>query len=134
MINQLLKLGALISTGRFLKPRIKGLICVMAAWLLLWFLHSEYVSYVELSGDTGYVLYVTIAKIAIYALSIGIYVLVVEKKLWPKPVKVPSPAAASTRGADRDSGKTQAVHQGQGDDGFDFLRKKKKLGTGSKEV
>jgi hypothetical protein len=72
MINQLLKLGALITTGRFLKPRIKGLICVLTVWLLLWFLHSEYVSYVELSGDTGYVLYVTMAKIAIYALSIGI--------------------------------------------------------------
>jgi hypothetical protein len=124
MINQLLKLGALITTGRFLKPRLKGLLCVLTVWLLLWFLHSEYISYVELSGDTGYVLYVTVAKIVIYALSIGIYVLLVEKKLWPKPVKVPPPAVAPVRSATR----APDTSLPPGDDGFDFLRNKKKLG------
>jgi hypothetical protein len=121
----------LITTGRFLKPRLKGLICVLSVWLLLWFLHSEYVSYVELSGDTGYVLYVTVAKIAIYALSIGIYVLLVEKKLWPKPVRMPPPTPATPRAADKTTPRAPQMNAGQGDDGFDFLRTKKKLGDGS---
>lgn len=127
MINQLFKLGVLVTTGRFLKPRFKGLLCVLAMWLLLWFLHSEYVSYVELSGDTGYVLYVTLAKIVLYALSIGIYVLLVEKRLWPKPVKVPPPSPAKS--SQPTVGRPSKDPLKTTDDGFDFLRKKKTLGT-----
>ena len=127
MINQLFKLGVLITTGRFLKPRFKGLLCVLAVWLLLWFLHSEYVSYVQLSGDTGYVLYVTVAKIVLYAISIGIYVLLVEKRLWPQPVKVPPPSA--TKSSQPTTGRQPKEKLEATDDGFDFLRKKKTLGT-----
>jgi len=123
MINQLLRLGALIATGRFLKPRLKGLLCIAVIWIVLWFAHSEYVSYVELSGDTSFVLKATLIKTGLYALSIALYVLLVERKLWPKPVRVtPVKKSAAQQVA------PTALPQGN-DDGFDFLRSKKKLKT-----
>jgi hypothetical protein len=120
MINQLLKLGALLATGRFLKQRIRGLLVVLAVWLVLWLVHGEFVSYVELSGDTSYVLHATLLKVLLYALTIGIYVLRVERPLWPKAVHVSAPPAKVTATA-----KPAALPPG--DDGFDFLRQKKKL-------
>lgn len=123
MINQLLKLGALIATGRFLKPRLKGLLWVAATWLLLWFVHSEYVAYVQLSGNTTFVLKATLIKTGLYALSIALYVLLVERRLWPKPVKMPAPH----RPVPVASPSTAAPPRRGGDDGFDFLRAKRKL-------
>jgi len=123
MINQLLKLGALIATGRFLKPRLKGLLWVLAVWLLLWFVHSEYVQYVELSGDTSFVLMAALMKTGFYALSIALYVLLVERKLWPKPVKMPPPHAPAPPTA----ATFTAAPRRNGDDGFDFLRNKPRL-------
>lgn len=123
MINQLLKLGALIATGRFLKPRLRGLLWVAAIWLLLWFVHSEYVEYVQLSGDTSFVLMAALMKTGLYGLSIGLYVLLVERKLWPKPVKMPPPHAPAPPTA----ATSTAAPRRTGDDGFDFLRDKPKL-------
>jgi hypothetical protein len=123
MITQLLKVGALIATGRFLKPRLKGLLWVLAVWLLLWFVHSEYVQYVELSGDTSFVLMAALMKTGFYALSIALYVLLVERKLWPKPVKMPPPHAPAPPTA----ATFTAAPRRNGDDGFDFLRNKPRL-------
>ena len=126
MINQLLKLGVLIATGRFLKPRFKGLLWVAAVWLLLWFVHSEYVEYVQLSGDTSFVLKAALIKTGLYALSIALYVLLVERRLWPKPVKMPPSQAAATALTATATATEPALRPGQ-DDGFDFLRDKRKL-------
>lgn len=125
MITQLLKVGALIATGRFLKPRLKGLLWVLAVWLLLWFVHSEYVQYVELSGDTSFVLKASLLKTGLYALSIALYVLLVERRLWPKPVKMPPPAPRSAP-ASLATAAPKPVPKGE-DDGFNFLRSKGKL-------
>ena len=126
MINQLLKLGVLIATGRFLKPRFKGLLWVAAVWLLLWFVHSEYVEYVQLSGDTSFVLKAALIKTGLYALSIALYVLLVERRLWPKPVKMPPSQAAATALTATATATEPPLRPGQ-DDGFDFLRDKRKL-------
>lgn len=135
MINQLVRLGALIATGRFLKPRYKGLLLLALVWLILWFLHSEYVSYVELSNDRTYVLHASLLKLVLYALSVACYVLFVERPLWPKTTKAPAPAATSKpRPAAQStaSPSSQSRTLREGDDGFDFLRNKPKL-KGSKE-
>lgn len=123
MINQLLKLGALIATGRFFKQRWRGVLAVLAVWLALWIVHGEFVNYVELSGDTRYVLHASLAKLAVYVLSIAIYVWRVERPLWPKtaaPVVTPPPAVKKA------AAPQQAVKLVEGDDGFDFLRHKKR--------
>jgi len=126
MINQLLKLGALIATGRFLKPRLKGLLILLVVWVTLWFLHSEYVSYVELSDDRRWVLQASILKLVLYVFSVACYVLLVERPLWPKVVAVTEP---SHKQAPSQPAKPGNVNPGetQTDDGFDFLRRKRKL-------
>jgi hypothetical protein len=127
MLNQLLKFGMLIATGRFLKQRWRGVLAIFAVWLVLWIVHGEFVNYVELSGNTRYVLHASLLKLALYALSIAVYVWRVERPLWPKPV-VPAagttlspPSAASAKPAP-----VKPVSLANGDDGFDFLRIKDK--------
>lgn len=126
MINQLLKLGALLAVGRFLKPRLAGLLWVAAAWLALWFVHGEFVAYVQLSGDTRYVLHASLLKTALYALSIGAYVLLVERRLWPKPVTIP-PATRPAAGPVKPVAPAARPVPAADDDGFDFLRDKTTL-------
>ena len=126
MINQLLKLGALVAIGRFLKPRLSGLLWVAAAWLALWFVHGEFVSYVQLSGDTRYVLHASLLKTALYALSIGIYVFTVERRLWPRPVAIP-PGGKTAANSPPAPPPKPAQPTRVGDDGFDFLRERPTL-------
>ena len=126
MITQFLKVGALIATGRFLKPRLKGLLWVSAIWLVLHFMHAEFVSYVELSDDTRYVLHASLLKLLLYALTIGIYVLKVERPLWPKSTPLTKVAAIPAN--------TSIVELPRGDDGFDFLREKEKLRTRAEQL
>jgi hypothetical protein len=116
VINQFLRLGFLVVTGRFFKPRIRGLMLLAVVWVVLWFVHSEYVSYVELSNDRSFVLYASLAKLVLYSLSVGCYVLLVERPLWPQPVKAPLPVTspAATPAA--------ATAPKASDDGFGFLR------------
>lgn len=125
MFNQLLKFGALLATGRFLKPRFRGLFWVAASWLVLWFVHSEYVNYVQLSGNTDFVLHATIIKTSFYALSIAIYVLMVERKLWPKPLKMPPAKPAQGLAAPANPSAPPSLPPD--DDGFNFLRDKPTL-------
>lgn len=127
MINQFLRLGFLVVTGRFFKPRIKGLLLLAVVWVVLWFVHSEYVSYVELSDDRSLVLYASLAKLLLYALSVGSYVLFVERPLWPKPTKAPPPTNTSSRTTNAPSSPATPRVLGEDDDGFDFLRRKGKL-------
>jgi hypothetical protein len=133
MLTQLLKVGALIATGRFLKPRLKGLLWVAAVWLVLWFVHSEYVEYVQLSGDTSLVLKASLLKTGLYALSIAVYVLLVERRLWPKPVKMPPAHNSSVAAAVAAEPVRKALPTGA-DDGFDFLRSKRKLRNKADEL
>lgn len=120
MLNQLLKFGMLIATGRFLKQRWRGVLAVFAVWLVLWVVHGEFVDYVELSGDTRYVLHASLIKLALYALSIAIYVWCVERPLWPKmPAPVGTPAAQAKSSSTNTPSKSLAPTN---DDGFDFLR------------
>lgn len=121
MLNQLLKFGMLIATGRFLKQRWRGVLAVLAVWLVLWVVHGEFVQYVELSGDTRYVLHASIAKLALYALSIAIYVWRVERPLWPK-----TPAPMTNIPALPQSTASKPATLANGDDGFDFLRHEKR--------
>jgi hypothetical protein len=119
MLNQLLKFGMLIATGRFLKQRWRGVLAVFAVWLALWIVHGEFVQYVELSGDTQYVLHASLIKLALYALSIAIYVWRVERPLWPKTA-----APVATMPVVTHTPASKPVALTQGDDGFDFLRDK----------
>jgi hypothetical protein len=116
MLTQLLKFGAMIATGRFLKQRWRGLLWVLGSWLVLWFVHGEFVSYVELSGDTRYVLHASLIKLALYALTVALYAWRVERKLWPQAT-TPAAPQVSTKPSP-----AKPVSPAPGGDGFDFLR------------
>jgi len=109
-----LKIGAVIVTGRFLKPRFKGLLALIAFWFIIRFLHNEYLSYVSLSGDTQHLILASLIKITLYLLAFLIYVFMVERRILMR---------SST---EIEAQQMQARTAGT-DDGFDFLRQKKKL-------
>jgi len=109
-----LKIGALIALGRFLKPRVKGLLVLVVFWIIISFLHDEYESYVELSGNTDYLVTAALAKIALYLIGFALYVLVIERKI----LKRTASQIQAQQIQERPPGE---------DDGFDFLREKKKL-------
>jgi len=116
-----LKIGALIATGRFLKPRFKGLVLLIAFWFLMSFLHGEYRDYVELSGDTAHLISIALGKIAFYILGFLVYVFTVEKKILNRTQK----------DIEQTLEKNNPSH---GDDGFDFLRQKKKLRSPAEQL
>lgn len=109
-----LKIGAFIMAGRFLKPRFKGLLVLIVFWFLVSFLHGEYVSYVELSGDTAFIIRAALIKIGLYVLGFALYIFTVERKIL-------------NRTQHEIEAKHQLEHTDTQDDGFDFIRQKKKL-------
>ncbi len=111
---KLLKIGAFIMAGRFLKPRLKGLISLIIFWYVLRFLHAEYLSYVELSDDTQYLIAAALTKIALYLLAFLIYVFMVERKILLRTQR-------------EIESRQQQESNSTEDDGFDFIRHKKKL-------
>jgi hypothetical protein len=117
----LLKIGALIAAGRFLKPRFKGLLVLIAFWLVLRFLHGEYLSYVELSGNTEHLVVAALGKITLYVLAFLVYVLMVERKILQRTQQDIEVRTLQERAAGED-------------DGFDFLRQKKKLQDSAEQL
>lgn len=109
-----LKIGAFLVAGRFLKPRLKGLLVLAGFWFLVSFLHGEYRDYVQLSGNTDYLISAALAKIGLYVLGFVGYVLTVERRILNR---VQAEIAQ----------KAEVENPRHRDDGFDFIRRKKKL-------
>lgn len=116
-----LKIGALIVTGRFLKSRWKGLLALLAFWYVVSFLHGEYRDYVELSGNTDYLITAALTKIGLYVLGFVVYVFVVERKIL-------------NRTQAEIEKKMLVENPRHDDDGFDFLRRKKKLQSPAEQL
>jgi len=72
-----LKIGAFIVADRFLEPRLKGLLVLVAFWLVIKSLLGEYRSSVALSGDTQFLVTAALSKIGLYVLAFAAYVLTV---------------------------------------------------------
>lgn len=128
MINQFLKFGMLVYIGRFLKPRLKGLLALIAVWFMITWLHGEYIDYVSLSGDTGFLIQAALIKLLAYVLAFLTYFLLVERRLLLKP-------RAPKRVPENDTNTPKALPPArqEGDDGFEFLRRKRRLeGPGEK--
>lgn len=114
MLNNLIKIGALVVTGRFLKPRLKGLLLLLTYWFVIRLLHAEYISYVELSADTSFLWQASLLKIALYILGFGVYFIMVERRLLLE------------NKIERQEKIVNSRIEGS-DDGFNFLREKPKL-------
>lgn len=110
-------------TGVFLKPRIKGLVGLSAFWLLLWFLQSEYLNYVNYSGDSQFVLHSSLLKVGLILLSLLIYALIIERPIYIIKKKITKTTLSTKH--------TSTMPQ---DDGFDFIREKKDLKNKSDQL
>ena len=121
MLNNVLKIGALVVTGRFLKPRFKALIILVAFWFVVRLLHAEYINYVELSTDTSFLWQASLLKIALYILGFVVYFITVERRLLLES-KI------------EQEEKLIQSHIAGSDDGFNFLREKQKLDSKSDQL
>jgi hypothetical protein len=123
MLSQLVKFVLYLAAARFFKVRCRALIYLFITWLILWYAHSEYQTYIQLSGDTRYLWQSSLVKTLLYALSVVIYFFTVEKALWRDSMQPETskntPSRSSTASAD--------FKANTEDDGFDFLRGKDKL-------
>ena len=125
MLQSLLKVGLFVIAGSFLKPRARGLVILLAFWLLIWFLQSEYLNYVDYTGDASFLIESSLIKVSLILLSLLLYILMVEFPLTKKNRKVEKEADIRVS---RNHGAPE------GDDGFDFLRNKKKLKGSSEQL
>ena len=121
MLNNILKFSALIVTGRFLKPRFRGLLVLIIFWLVVRLLHAEYISYVQLSADTSFLWQASLIKIVLYLLGFCVYFLLVERRILLNS-KLEQQA------------KRQQLQLAGEDDGFNFLREKKNLSSQSERL
>jgi len=118
MFNQLLKITLVTTVWFWLKPRWRGLLLLGVFVVLVNILHSEYLDYVQISGDQVFLVWSYVVKWAALALSFLVYFLfgAIGVKVKPPVVSKEEPKALNP--ADSTQNKN---------DGFDFLRNKKHL-------
>lgn len=126
MLNQILKFTLFTSLWMWLRPRWRGLLALIVFIGLVTLGHGEYLDYVKLSGDSSFLIWSYAVKWLLIATGLLMYFLLVV--MWPKPRK-----ASEGRSA---GGKGQAATSGgkPEDDGFDFLRNKKRLQTRAEKL
>ena len=124
MIQSLLKVAVFGALIQFLRPRFRGLLAVAVGIAVTFLVHSEYLSYVDLTGDTAYLLKSYWLKWTLITLIIFLYTVTVEV-CYRKP-RVNS-----------DNKMVSAPKELTGsnvNDGFDFIRRKKRLTTHAEGV
>ena len=118
MLNQILRITVITSVWLWLKPRWRALLAFIASIVIISIAHREYVNYVEISGNQSFLVWSYILKWSALLICILVYWLVsawgigMKKPVTPKSSAEPARPASGTEGQD---------------DGFDFLRRKKKL-------
>lgn len=118
MIRSILKTTVLLSTYFWLKPRWRGLALVIVSIALTGIIHTEYLHYVNITGNEDFLMTSYILKWLVYLLSLLMYILVAILK--PSTV-------AGTMPRDSTTGRKETVEGQAVEDGFDFLRQKTRL-------
>ena len=126
MLNGLLKSGLFLFLGMWIKPRFKGLMTLSAAVLLIWILHNEYIAYLTLQEDFSSAGISYLAKwTSIIALAL-VYYLAIERRIASK--------LASTQRTENTQERSNGTDNGEADDGFNYLRTKRKLKSKSDKI
>jgi len=126
MLNGLLKSGLFLFLGMWIKPRFKGLMTLSAAVLLIWILHNEYIAYLILQEDFSSAGISYLAKwTSIIALAL-VYYLAIERRIASK--------LASTQRTENTQERNNGTDNGEADDGFNYLRTKRKLKSKSDKI
>lgn len=131
MLNQLLRFTLVSSALLWLRPRWRGLLALTGSVLLIHIMHGEYLGYVELSGNGDYLVWSYVIKWVALITSVTLYVTFAIVGLKPQhrkgsPGATVAPAAGKLMSLD-----APAVPS---DDGFDFLRNKKRLESKADKV
>jgi hypothetical protein len=125
MLNQLLKFTLISSLLLWLKPRWRGLLALSLLVLLVHVFHGEFISYVELSGDQSYLVWSYVIKWLVLIVGVLVYFY----------FALPGPGGrAANAEATRDTKARYAAVTPPHDDGFDFLRGKKRLQNRAEKI
>ncbi|MFK7733834.1 MAG: hypothetical protein AB8B48_19595 [Pseudomonadales bacterium] len=128
MLNQLLRFTLFSSALLWLRPRWRGLLALTASVVLIHVLHSEYLGYVELSGNSDFLVWSYVCKwlalVVCVSLYVGLAVYGLKAPGKSAPQQVRSAADVSL---DRAAKEPVSEPEMATDDGFDFLRSKQKL-------
>ena len=119
MLNQILKFTLFTSLWMWLRPRWRGLLALLVFIGLVTLGHREYLDYVTLSGDKDFLIWSYAVKWLLIASGLLVYFLLVV--MWPRPRQT---RAGKSTGSKGQAATTAAEPE---DDGFDFLRSKKRL-------
>jgi hypothetical protein len=125
MLNQILKFTVITSIWLWLKPRWRALLAFVISIVIITVAHREYVNYVEISGNQTFLIWSYILKWSALLVSTIAYWLV---SAWGIGVK----KSAITRAVSEPARPAPRV-EGQ-DDGFDFIRSKKKLNSQAEKL
>lgn len=125
MLNQLLKFTLVSSVLLWLRPRWQGLLALTVAVVLVHVLHGEYLEYVQLSGNDAHL-------VLSYVIKWGALVVVAASYIAFLVLGSRTPSRAKSESA-------RPVTMPRGDkaptdDGFDFLRQKKRLDNKAEKV
>lgn len=120
MLNQLLKVTLISSFLLWLRPRWRGMMALALVVVLVHVLHAEYLGYVELSGNDALLIWSFVVKWSVLAVAVTVYLAMTLTRQQGK-----SAPMDSRRKKNPPAGK--AFPSRSEDDGFEFLRKKKRL-------
>ena len=120
MLNQLLKVTLISSFLLWLRPRWRGMLALSAVVILVHVLHAEYLGYVELSGNDGLLIWSFVAKWSALVVAVTVYLVMTLTRPQGK-----ISAVDSRRKKNLSPGEIASLPAE--DDGFEFLRKKKRL-------
>jgi hypothetical protein len=118
MFNQILKITLFTTIWFWLKPRWRSLLAFTVYVLFVHYLHREYLDYVEISGDQGFLVWSYVLKWVLLVSGLATYLIFGGIGVKAPPTKRPP----------RDQNETATdPSTSNEDDGFDFLREKKHL-------
>jgi len=125
MLNQILKFTVITSVWLWLKPRWRALLAFVVSIILITIAHREYLNYVGISGNQGFLVWSYILKWSALLVCIIVYLLV---SAWGISSKTSAPAKSVTE-------PVRPVPRVEGqDDGFDFIRRKKRLNSQAEKL
>lgn len=125
MLNQILKFTVITSIWLWLKPRWRALLAFIVSIVIITVAHSEYVKYVEISGNQGFLVWSYILKWSALLICIIVYALVTAWGIGGK----------RTVSAKVENGPVKLAPRIEGqNDGFDFIRRKKKLDSQAEKL
>jgi len=135
VLNQLLKFTLVSSLLLWLRPRWKSLLALTAGVVLVHVFHGEYLDYVQLSGNDGFLVWSYVLKWTALLCVVGAYVafLMLGARDKQEAGRAVGSQVAPKRKRDAKAAPVPSAAS-SGDDGFDFLRDKKHLDSRAEKI